>query len=432
MRLEAIGLNHRTSDLEVRDRAAMTPDRLASALRKVFTDENLEGVIILSTCNRTEFYLSPFQHNADERLRQLMMAVTGLHRADVESAYILRDNECVSHLFRVAAGLDSQMLGETQILGQLKTAYQTALDLCTTNSVLNKLFLKSLEVGKLVRNETDISRGAVSMASASVTMAERIFGKLEGRRVLLVGAGQTARLAAKHLAGSGVERWAVCNRTRANAEAVTDLLGGRVAEFPPSVSDLAWADIIVTATSCSTPVIPFDRVRAAKAQTTGIQLLLDLAVPRDSEPEICKLPDLYLYTVDDFEELVAENLKARRGEAVRAEALIEELVSDFDVWYQEHRVVPAVQQLQDVLEELRAREVDRNARRFHRSERSQLDRFSRSLMRKVAALIITNLKRASLEEDDLGLAMAVARAIGSRDDGELDEVLHRLDNELTH
>jgi glutamyl-tRNA reductase len=250
--------------------------------------------------------------------------------------------------------------------------------------------------------------------------------------VLLVGAGQTARLAAKYLAAAGVERWTVCNRTRANAEAVADLIGGRVADFPPVVDDLAWADLIVSATSSGERVITLERMREAKRRTTGVQLLLDLAVPRDSEMGIADLADIYLYTVDDFEDLVAANLKARRDEAVRAEGLIAELVAEFNDWYQEHRVVPAAQQLQEALEELRAQEVARNARRFHRSDREQVEEFSRALMRKVAGLMIANLKRASLEEDDLGMAMAVARAVGAKGDGDLEEVLQRLDNELSH
>lgn len=432
MRLEAIGLNHRTSSLEVRDRAAMPPDRLRRALHRLMERDNLEGAIILSTCNRTEFYLSPLQHTDEDELRRMLADLTGIAAADAAAAYVLRDGECVAHLFRVAGGLDSRMLGEVQILGQLKAAYHAALEEGTTNSVLNKAFLRAIEAGKRVRQETEISRGAVSVASASVTMAERVFGRLAGRRVLLVGAGQTARLAAKYLAGAGADRWAVCNRTRANAEAVTDLIGGRVAEFPPAVDELAWADLVVSATSCGGPVITLERMREARRRTTGVQLLLDLAVPRDSEPGIAELPDVYLYTVDDFEDLVAANLKARSAEAARAEALIAGMVAEFSDWYQEHRIVPAVQQLQDTLEELRAREVERNIRRFHETDRTQVELFSRALMRKVAGLMIANLRRASLEEDDLGMAMAIARAVASEREDDLAEVIQRLDNELSH
>jgi glutamyl-tRNA reductase len=432
MRLEAIGLNHRTSALEVRDRAAMPPDRLRCALHRLMEHDNLEGAVILSTCNRTELYLSPFQHTDENELRRMLADLTGIAAEDAAAAYVLRDGECVAHLFHVAAGLDSRMLGEVQILGQLKAAYHAALEEGTTNSVLNKAFLRAIEAGKRVRQETEISRGAVSMASASVTMAERVFGRLAGRRVLLVGAGQTARLAAKYLAAAGVDRWAVCNRTRANAEAVTDLIGGRVAEFPPTADDLAWADLVVSATSCGDPVITLERMREAKRRTSGVQLLLDLAVPRDSEPGIAELPDVYLYTVDDFEDLVASNLKARSAEAARAEALVADMVAEFSDWYQEHRIVPAVRQLQDALENLRAREVERNLRRFHETDRSQVELFSRALMRKVAALMIANLRRASLEEDDLGMAVAIARAVASERESELADIIQRLDNELSH
>jgi glutamyl-tRNA reductase len=432
MRLEAIGLNHRTSPLEVRDRAAMSPERLREALHDVMKRGSVEGVVILSTCNRTEIYLSPLVHSTEDELRRMLVELTRISTDDAASAYVVRDGRCVRHLFRVAAGLDSQMLGEVQILSQVKTAYHTALEEATTNSVLNKLFLRAIEAGKRVRRKTEISRGAVSMASASVTMVRRVFGRLEARKVLLVGAGRTARLTAKYLASAGVERWAVCNRTRANAEAVADLIGGRVAEFPPTVEDLAWADIIVAATSSGEAIIPFERMELAKRKSKGVQLLIDLAVPRDSDPAIADLADLYLYTVDDFEDLVSSNLKARQREADRAEGVIVELVAEFSDWYQESRVVPAVQQLQDALEELRRCEVDRNARRFHASDRDQVEQFSRALMRRVAGLIIENLKRASLEDDDLGMAMAVARAVANEGGRNPEGAIEKIATELSH
>jgi glutamyl-tRNA reductase len=410
----------------------MSPERLREALHELVDDGNLEGAVILSTCNRTEIYLSPLIHHTENELRRKLVELTGIGAEDAAAAYVVRDGRCVRHLFRVSSGLDSQLLGEVQILSQVKNAYHAALAEETTNSVLNKLFLRAIEAGKRVRQKTNLSRGAVSMASASVTMVRRVFGRLEARKVLLVGAGQTARLTAKYLASAGVERWAVCNRTRANAEAVVDLIGGRVAEFPPTIEDLAWADIIVSATSSGEAVITYDRMRLAKRLSKGVQLLIDLAVPRDSEPEIAALDDLYLYTVDDFEDLVASNLKARRQEADRAERVIVELVAEFSDWYQESRVVPAVQQLQEALEDLRIHEVERNLRRFRSSDRDQVEEFSKVLMRRVAGLIIKNLKRASLEEDDLGMAMAVARAVVQEGGRDPEGALERITNELSH
>lgn len=433
MRLEAIGLNHRTSSIDVRDRAAMTPDRLKDTLHGLATMDNIEGVLILSTCNRTEFYLSPYQHHTGEQLRAMLREATQLNADEVEPAYILRDEDAVAHLFRVASGLDSQLLGEVQILAQVKDAYHAALEEGTTNPVLNKALLRAIECGKEARHRTDISRGAVSVASAAVQVATRIFGTLAGRRVLLVGAGQTARLAAKYLQGAGVDRWRVSNRTEGNAQAVADLLGGRVTSFPPAADDLAWADVVVSATSSSEPVVTADTARTARKQRRGAQLLLDLAVPRDMEPEIGDSSETYLYTVDDFEELVSANLKAREREAARADKIVSAHVEEFSAWYRENRVAPTIQQLKQTLEELRVREVDENARKFAETDREQVERFSRSLMRKVESLIIANMKRASLKEDDLALAKAVARAVALDDkDDNVDDVLEKLDHELSH
>ncbi|GBE29643.1 glutamyl-tRNA reductase [bacterium BMS3Bbin04] len=432
MRLEAIGLNHRTSSIDVRDRAALTPEKVNLALHDLILSENIEGALILSTCNRSEFYLSPYHHHSEEDLRCILQKYTGVTEEEACDAYILRDEKTVSHLFRVSAGIDSQMLGEVQILAQVKNAYYTAHDEGTSNSVLNKAFLRAIEVGKNVRSNTEISRGAVSVASASVKIAERIFGELSNRRVLLVGAGQTARLAAKHLATGGVDRWRVCNRTLANAEVVADLLGGEVASYPPSVDELAWADLIVTATAAIEPVLTVENMRTAKKKRKGIQLLLDLAVPRDSEPGIGDLPDTYQYTVDDFQDLVKANLKARENEAERAENIIEGHVSEFAEWYQENRVAPTIKQLQETLEELRILEVKQYAKRFHDTDQEQVVLFSKSLIRKVTSLMIANLKRASLEENDLSMAKAVARAVSLNPNGDLTDVLKRLDDELSH
>ena len=204
MRLELVGINHRVAEIAVRERAALSPEQADGALRGLMGADNLDGAAILSTCNRTELYLSPREHHEAEELRAIYRRITGLDDDQAAGAYLLRDDDAVRHVMRVAAGLDSQMLGEVQILGQLKDAFARSQEAGTANNILNKLLLRAIEAGKDVRNRTGISHGAVSVASAAVQMAQRIFGSLEGRRVLLVGAGETARLAANHLAGQGV------------------------------------------------------------------------------------------------------------------------------------------------------------------------------------------------------------------------------------
>ncbi|MBZ0263235.1 glutamyl-tRNA reductase [bacterium] len=432
MRIETIGINHKTSSIEVRDKAALGPDRIGEALNHLLHCHNNEGAVILSTCNRTEIYLSPLHHGSDEKLRALLSDITSLSAEEVSSAYIFRDEEALNHLFRVSSGLDSQLLGEMQILAQLKSAYHTALDQATTNNILNKAFLRAIECGKEVRHRTAISQGAISVASAAVQLATKIFGTLEGHHVLLVGAGETARLATKYLAASGVKDWRVSNRTEANAKVVADLIGGRVTSFPPSEDDLAWADVVLSATSANEPVITQKVVKAGKKRRRSMQLFLDLAVPRDVESLVKNIGDTFLYTVDDFQEMVATNMKAREREAVRAEKIVQRTVEEFTEWYQENRVAPTIRQLQEVLESIRIAEVDRNVKRFKEADHDQVDRFSKALMRKVTNHFVANLKRSSLEEDDLSIAKAMTLALASDEDDQVNEVLEQLNHELSH
>ncbi len=433
MRLELIGLSHRTSPIEVRERESRSPEQIDGALRGLSGAPNLEGAAILSTCNRTEFYISPEQHFETDDLRRLFCRLTGLPEDDVDPAYVLRDDDAMRHLLRVAAGLDSQMLGEVQIMGQLKNAYAKALEAGSSNGILNKALVKAIEAGKDVRNRTGISQGAVSVASAAVQMAQRIFGSLAGRRVLLVGAGETARLAANHLSGVGVEDWRVTNRTEANAKVVADLLGGRVVPFPPAKDDVEWADLVVSATGASEPVIGGEELVLAVRKRRRPLLLLDLAVPRDIDSRLGAGGDVYLYTVDDFDELVKANLATREKEARRAEQIVDKHVEEFAGWYRENRVAPSIQQLHVVLEELRASEVDRNRKRFQPEDHDQLDKFSKALIRKVEGLMAANLREASRDDDDLSLAQAVVRATRRGDgDEDVQAILDRLRQEGSH
>lgn len=433
MRLELIGLNHRVAAIEVREQASLSPDQVEGALRGMVGVGNLDGAAILSTCNRTELYLSPREHFPDEELRRLYCRLTGLEEEFARTAYVLRDDEAIRHLVRVSAGLDSQMLGEVQIIGQLRDAYTRAQDVGATNNILNKALTRALEAGKDVRNRTGISQGAVSVASAAVQMAQRIFGNLEGRRVLLVGAGETARLAANHLGGQGVTDWRVANRTEGNARVVADLLGGRVVSFPPSPEDVDWADIVVSATGASDPVIAGDPCLQKLRKRRRSLLLLDLAMPRDIDPALGQFDDVFLYTVDDFNELVEANLQQREKEARRAESIVDKHVDEFVAWYRQNRVAPSIQRLHQVLEELRRQEVERNRKRFTAEDHEQLEKFSVALMKKVEGLFASNLRQSSLQDDSLSMAEEVVRAVAREgEDADVQEVLKQLRQEGSH
>lgn len=432
MRIELIGLNHTTSSIEVRDKAALGPDRLEDTVKTLLRVHDISGVVVLSTCNRTEIYLSPKAHTPAGELREMFQNLTSLLPEEAKSAYIYQDEEAVRHLFRVASGLDSQLLGEVQILTQVKDAYHKALDLNSSNNILNKLFTRALECGKFIRSNTGISQGAVSVASAAVQLATRVYGSLEGHKVLLVGAGETARLTAKYLVKTGVTAWRVSNRTTANAQVVADLIGGRVVNFPPSVEDVAWADLIIAATSSSDPVIGAETVASALKIKKDIKLFLDLAVPRDVDAKVRDLPNTYVYSVDDFKEMVASSLKVREQEALRAEKLILKQVKEFSDWYRSNRISPAIQQLQEVLESIRVREVEKNLHFFNDTDHEQIELFSRNLMKKVTNHIISNLRNATPNGDDIKLAKALSQVLVNEDEENLNEVLEKLDYELSH
>lgn len=432
MKLEMIGLNHVTSDLETRARAAIGPDRLEAVATKLLSEEHVDGVVILATCNRVEIYLSPQLHTDETKLRTLFAQISNLTPVEAAACYVKRDDAAVEHLYRVSSGLDSQLLGEVQILAQVKAAYHAALELACTNGILNTLFLRAIECGKLVRHRTAISQGAVSVAYAAVDVASRIFGKLDGRKILLIGAGNTTRLAAKYLADFGGNSWRVSNRTKENAEDLAASLGGTAVAFPPVEEDIAWADLIVSATSSPDLVIREATANGALHQRRDPMLILDLAVPRDIDEHIKDIDNVYLYGVDDFQDMVKANLKAREKEAVRAEKLIVKQVEEFVTWYRENRVAPTIQQLKEVLETIRSAEVQNNARRFTPENRDQVEEFSKSLMRKVTSLMVANMKRASLDRDDLSLAKAISMALAPADDPQVNHILEKLDHELSH
>ena len=432
MRLEVIGINHSTTAVEVREKAAINAESLPAQLSLLTAAEEMEGAVILSTCNRTEFYLSPRLHVTKDSLRALFASITDLDSSETANAYTFQDERAVQHLMEVASGLNSQIVGETEILGQVKDAYYRALKLERTNTVLNKVFLRAIECGKEVRHRTAITEGAVSVASAAAQLAEKIFGNLQTGKVLLVGSGSTSRLAATHLQSNGVVNWKVCNRTAEGAEQLAGELNGTVAPFPPRAEEIAWADLVVCATSAPEPLISREMVQSAARQRHAPRLFLDLAVPRDVESSVRELPETYLFSVDEIQQMVTVNLQAREKEAVRAEKITMRHTGEFTDWYQEHRVVPTIVQVQNVLEGVRHDLFEEYERRFCDDDRGEVEAFSRSLMRRVTSLIIGNMKKASRIDNDLSLARAITFALATDDHTDVQQIVEKLDNELSH
>jgi len=333
MGLFAIGLNHTTAPVSIRERLTFGPDIVVAALRSLREQPGVSEAVILSTCNRTEIYCC-VREEAGELVRDWMAEFHGLVVNDI-SAYLYQhsEDEAVTHLLSVASGLDSLVLGEPQILGQVKAAFQTANDAGHTGKTLNRLFQHAFSTAKQVRTDTAIGDSPVSVAFAAVSLARQIFADISQQTALLVGAGETIELAARHLHQHGVGRIIVANRTVSRARELAEEFDGYAIGLTELSAHLAEADIVIASTASPLPVLGKGTVeRALKQRRHRPMFMVDIAVPRDIEPEVGELRDIYLYTVDDLEEVIQENLQSRQDAAQQAREIIEFQVSEFRAW----------------------------------------------------------------------------------------------------
>ena len=332
MGLLAFGINHRTASVALRERAAFTPERLAAALAAVREQAGLGEVAILSTCNRTEFY-GAAEAEAGERLLAWLAGEVGVPVEELRAVCYRHDGpDAVRHAMRVAAGLDSMILGEPQILGQMKSAYGDALSAGAVGPELERLFQRTFEAAKQVRSETAIGASPVSIGFAAVTLARQVFESLADAPVLLVGAGEMNALVARHLREQGVGELMLCNRTLARAEALAAEVGGEAVPWSLLDDALARADMVVSCTGATTPVISREAVQAALRRRRHRPLLLiDIAVPRDIAPEAGEFEDVFLYTVDDLQGVVDAGWRNRQAAAEQAEQVIARRVQAYQV-----------------------------------------------------------------------------------------------------
>lgn len=332
MSLLALGINHKTAPISLRERVTFAPDTLDLALESLLAQPMIQGGVVLSTCNRTELYLSVEQvEDLQEKLIRWLCDYHHLNEADVrKSLYWHKGNEAVSHLMRVASGLDSLVLGEPQILGQVKKAFSDSQKEQALSGELERMFQKTFSVAKRVRTETEIGANAVSVAFAACTLARKIFESLAGVTVMLVGAGETIELVARHLREHNVKKMIIANRTLTRAQALADEIGAEVIGLSDIDVRLADADIVISSTASPLPIMGKGMVeRALKARRNQPMLLVDIAVPRDVEPEVGKLADAYLYTVDDLQAIIETNLASRQAAAVQAENIVAQESGEF-------------------------------------------------------------------------------------------------------
>ncbi|MCW2976710.1 MAG: Glutamyl-tRNA reductase [Actinomycetia bacterium] len=412
MRLVLVGTSHHHAPVELRERVALDRER-GSTLAERLADGGGEAVV-LSTCNRTELYVAAVDIDAAERAAVAALAEL---EAEVEPAlYRLRDHAAALHLFRVAAGLDSLVPGEGEILGQVRTAH----DAGTTRTLLDRVFRQALHAGRKVRAQTAIGETPASVSSAAAALAEQVFGDLDGRSILLVGAGKISEQAARNLLSRRARIAFVANRTLDHAADLAERFGAEPLPLDRLEEHLATADVVVSSTSAPGYVLDAPAVERALRTRRGRQLLLiDLAVPRDLDPAIHELDGCYLYDIDDLEAIVSETLVGRRGEAERAEAIVAAEAEKFREWQASLDVVPAIASLRARAEEIREAEL-RKAEgllgRLDESQRNAVEAITSQIVNKLLHLPTVRMKQAAAAADGVIYADAVRHLFGLGED----------------
>jgi glutamyl-tRNA reductase len=342
MPFKILGINHRTAPVEIREKVAFEPGKIGTALEELTGFSDVDEMLIVSTCNRTELYGS-YLPGGMSKVRDWLVDYHDLPDGTEKCLYALEHDAAVNHTFAVACGLDSAVLGEPQILGQMKDAYRVANDTGTAGPILHKLFQRAFSVAKQVRTDTDIGSSPVSVAYASVDLARRIFADFSSHTAMLVGAGETIELTARHLKGRGIGRVIVANRSLDRAQALAHRLEGFAIGLDDIHVHLAEVDMIICATASPTALIKHDEIKTAlKERRSKPVFIADLAVPRNVESSVADLPDAYLYTVDDLQNVITENLKSRKEAARQARQIIEAEVAQFSRVLQVRGAAPTI------------------------------------------------------------------------------------------
>lgn len=363
MALVVLGLNHKTAPVEIREKLAFDSENFREVADTLFARmPEIDEKVILSTCNRVEIYAHA--ESPEKGLWALKKFIYRYHEIPEgtleEYFYTYDSEEAVEHLFNVAGALDSMVLGEPQILGQVKNAYQSAMKVKSTGRVLNQLFQKAFSVAKRIRTETSVAENAVSISYSAVELATRIFGHLDGRTILLIGAGEMIELAGKHLVAQGVKTVLVANRNYERAAKLATELGGSAVHYESFEQELAGADIIISSTAAPHYVIKKKMVEEAVKKRAGKPIFfIDIAVPRDIEPSINDLSNVFLYDIDDLENVVQENRKEREKEAEKAREIVKAEVNQFLQWLERLEVEPTIVAIRQKAEEIRANEMEK-------------------------------------------------------------------------
>ncbi len=405
MLIAVIGVNHRTAPLEVREKLAFPEWGTSEWLNKLLAYPGIEGCAIISTCNRTEIYVAPMELDMGmSSVWSFLSEKSGLDISEIKNytfCHTLYD--AIRHLFRVVSGLDSMILGETQILGQVKKAYEMALEARTTNVVLNTLFQQAITTGKRVRTETGIDQNPVSIPYAAVELAKQSLGSLEGCSVLVVGAGEMSELTAVNLVANGVSSVIVSNRSYDRAVQLAEKFDGKAVKFDNLFQYMNQADIVISSTAARHYVIKPEEIESVMLQRAGKPIMMiDIAVPRDIDPLVRKIPGVNLFDVDHLQNVVDANLEERRRAAVEAEGIIEEELNEFMCWLSTRFVVPTITALKKLGEEIKQRELHRAFNRLgdlNERERKIISSLASSIVNQLLHNPVINLKQYALSPE---------------------------------
>ena len=419
MHLLLVGISHRTAPVDLRERVDFHARGLDRALKTLASREGIDEAVVLSTCNRAEVYAvcqEPDRVRAD--LVHFISEFHDLAHGDVAPhAYDRIDLDVARHLFRVSAGLDSLVVGEPQILGQVKEAHTAASQQQVAGPLLNRLFHSSFAAGKRVRNETGVGSGAVSVSYAAVALARKIFGELAGRNVLVVGAGEMGKLTALHMKSHGVHRVTIVSRTIAHAARTAEAIGGAsAAPWEDLDAALGASDIVITATGAASPILTKAHVEAVMRPRCSRPLfIIDIAMPRDVEPAAGEIEQVFLYNIDDLQATVRENLARRAGEVERAEAIVGEEVEKFGAWLRSRGAIPTVVALRERFESIRRAELQRLEFKLSAlppDARARVDEVTHLIVEKLLLTPTEQLKHAGDSDTIETYAEALTRLFG--------------------
>jgi len=414
MHLVTYGINHTTAPVDVREKLSFDADKLPLALASLMLNESVIEAVIVSTCNRTEIYC----HLDEDYDNSVLLWLHNFQQQDTNALksylYCYEGADAVRHLFRVACGLDSLVLGEPQILGQLKTAYTQALNAKALGKSLGRLFQHAFGVAKQVRTDTAIGNSPVSVAFAAVSLAKQIFSNLAESTALLIGAGETIELVARHLFDNGIKRLIIANRTVEKAHLLATSVNGYAISLSEIPAHLAEADIVISSTASQLPILGKGTVESAlKLRKRKPIFMVDIAVPRDIEAEVGQLEDIYLYTVDDLHDIIEENLQSRRDAAKQAEEIIDTQADHFAGWMRSQDAVPVIRAIRDQGQMFSTQAVDKALRQLEQGMNAEMvmTELARTLTNKLLHEPSRQLRQSAFESDENNPMIDAARRL---------------------